>query len=130
MKKSDFSLEQNKGGGEFLNEREIYEYLKKVNLMDLLDLIIRNSNYENRYENVEVYYTSNDLYRLYPNIFSKFKLDKYIKEENLPCIKEGRERIFLKSDIDDWLKRRCELEYAEVKRKSEQQYNEVMRRYE
>ena len=65
MKKSNFSLGQKKKGGEFLNEREIYEYLKKVNLMDLLDLIIRNSNYENRCENVEVYYTSNDLYRLY-----------------------------------------------------------------
>ena len=57
--------------------------------------------------NIETYYSAKDLYVLYPNVFSKYKLSKYIKEEKLPFISNGKERLFLKTDIDEWLKRKA-----------------------
>ena len=97
-----------------MNEKEIYEYLKKLNLMDIIDLIIRNKTHEEEVASIDVYYTSNDLYKMYPNVFSKFKLDKYIKEENLPVIKEGKERLFLKSSVEDWLRNRKNSQYKRI----------------
>ena len=49
---------------------------------------------------------SKDLYKLYPHIFSKYKLAKYIKYENLPFIQNGKDRLFLKSNVEEWLKKK------------------------
>lgn len=98
-----------------MDEREIYNYLKNTSFIDILKLI---SNYNNidisTNKDVDIYYTAKDLFVLYPNVFSKFKLDKYIKEENLPVIKSGKDRLFLKSNVEEWLKHRSESQYGRI----------------
>ena len=98
-----------------MKEREIYEYLKNTSFVDILQLISKYSNttIDSRKDD-DIYYTAKDLFNLYPNVFSKFKLDKYIKNENLPVIKEGKDRLFLKSHIEEWLRQRRESQYGKV----------------
>ena len=98
-----------------MKEREIYEYLKNTSFVDILQLISKYSNtIIETQKDTEVYHTAKDLFNLYPNVFSKFKLDKYIKNENLPVIKEGKDRLFLKSSVEEWLKNRSKSQYGKV----------------
>lgn len=82
-----------------------YNMLKNVTLADIIRIVIENDNLDINIvnEEKEVYYTSKDLIDLYPNIFSKYKLARYIKEENFPVIKDGKERFFPKSSVEKWL---------------------------
>ena len=82
-----------------------YNMLKNVTLADVIRIVIENDNLDINIvnEEKEVYYTSKDLIDLYPNIFSKYKLERYIKEENFPVIKDGKERFFPKSSVEKWL---------------------------
>lgn len=90
-----------------MTEKEIFDYLNKTSFIDIMKLISKYYDINFKSNNdVDTYYTAKDLYKLYPNVFSKYKLDKYIKEDNLPVIKNGKERLFLKSNIEEWLKRR------------------------
>ena len=91
-----------------MNEREIYEYLKKTSFIDVLNIILKqtNDNLSIDHNYLDTYYTAKDLYRLYPNVFSKYKLEKYIKNENLPVFKNGKDRLFLKSKVEEWLNRK------------------------
>lgn len=50
-----------------------------------------------------VVYTAKQLQNLYPKLFSKYKLDQAIKNEGLPFFKSGRERYFIKSEIEKWI---------------------------
>ena len=96
-----------------MKESEIYNYLKKTSLIDIMQLIARQNNMQiDTKDDVDTYYTAKDLFRLYPNIFSKYKLDKYIKEENLPVIKDGKDRLFLKSNVEEWLKCKSENQFG------------------
>lgn len=96
-----------------MKESEIYDYLKKTSLIDIIQLIARQNNMQiDTKDDVDTYYTAKDLFRLYPNIFSKYKLDKYIKEENLPVIKDGKDRLFLKSNVEEWLKCKSENQFG------------------
>ena len=102
-----------------MNEKEVYEYLKKTSFIDVLNLILsqnNNVNYEQQKDNM-IYYTAKDLYRLYPNVFSKYKLDKYIKEDHLPYFKNGKDRLFLKANIDEWLKNKSNSFFNGVSKK-------------
>lgn len=90
-----------------MDEREIYEYLKSASLIDILTLVARYNNIpSSNNDDIDVYYTAKDLYRLYPRIFSKYKLDKYIRKEKLPVIRDGKDRLFLKSNVEEWLRLR------------------------
>lgn len=96
-----------------MSEVDIYDYLKKTSIIDLIELIAQRNNINiNEKENVDTYYTAKDLFRLYPNVFSKYKLDKFIKEENLPVIKDGKDRLFLKSSVEAWLQSRSQNQYG------------------
>jgi len=91
-----------------VKEKEIYDYLKNMSLIDIINLVSKQNNENASIDNskIDIYYTAKDLYKLYPNVFSKYKLDKFIKEENLPVIKNGKDRLFLKSNIEEWLKKK------------------------
>ncbi len=85
-------------------DNAVYKVLKNMSFEDVVLTILNNNHIEvDMKDNRDVYYTAKELIELYPNIFSKYKLDKYIKEENLPVIKDGKERFFLKSSIEKWL---------------------------
>jgi len=88
-----------------LKDLATYNMLKNVTLADVIRIVIENDNLDINIvnEEKEVYYTSKDLIDLYPNIFSKYKLARYIKEENFPVIKDGKERFFPKSSVEKWL---------------------------
>lgn len=96
-----------------MKESEIYDYLKRTSLIDIIQLIAKQNDMKiDTKDDVDTYYTAKDLFRLYPNIFSKYKLDKYIKEENLPVIKDGKDRLFLKSNVEEWLKCKSENQFG------------------
>ena len=81
-----------------------YNILKNMSFEEVILMIINNNSLNIKNDkNYDVYYTSKQLIELYPNVFSKYKIDKYIKNENLPVIKDGKERLFLKSNIEKWL---------------------------
>ena len=83
-----------------------YNMLKNISLADVIRVVIENENIEIKQveqEERDVYYTANELIELYPNIFSKYKLAKYIKEENFQVIKDGKERFFPKASVEKWL---------------------------
>ncbi len=88
------------------NQIAAYNLLKTMSFEEVVLMIMKNNNLDiNSDVNNEkdTYYTAKELISLYPNIFSKYKLAKYIKEDNLPVIKDGKERFFLKSNIEKWL---------------------------
>ena len=100
-----------KGGKSKMKESEVYEYLKNTSFIDVIMSLINYSGNINNANDLDVFYTAKDLYRLYPNVFSKYKLDKFIKEENLPVVKNGKDRLFLKSDVENWLNNRSNNQY-------------------
>ena len=53
-----------------------------------------------------------DMYGDDDNVFSKYKIDKYIKNHNLPMIKYGKDRLFVKSEIEEWLDNRSKEIYG------------------
>ncbi len=88
------------------NQIAAYNLLKTMSFEEVVLMIMKNNNLDVTPDvNIEkdTYYTAKQLINLYPNIFSKYKLAKYIKEDNLPFFKDGKERIFLKSNIEKWL---------------------------
>ncbi len=87
-----------------MENKDVFQVLKNLSLVDLITIVAENSDIVVQEKSTnEVYYTAKELIKLYPNIFSKYKIDKYIKYDNLPYIKDGKERFFLKSQIDEWL---------------------------
>ncbi len=99
-----------------MSEDKIYEMLNNISLLDIFSIVIKRNNIKSDMNNIDIYYTAKDLYKLYPNIFSKYKLNKYIKEENLPVIKKGKSRLFKKEDIEEWLKQKNELQIHFIRR--------------
>ena len=90
-----------------MTETDKFNALMDISVADAIRIVIENSDLQvGNLENKDVYYTAQQLIKLYPNIFSKYKLDKYIKEEGLPVIKEGKERLFLKSNVEKWLEQK------------------------
>lgn len=99
-----------------MKEQEVYEFLKNISLVDIINLVVKKNitNIHQDTQKEEVYYRTKDLIDLYPNIFSKFKIDKYIKNKEIFVIKDGKERIFLKSNIDEFLQRKKESQFNRV----------------
>ena len=85
-----------------MNKDEIINYLNNTTLLEIIELLTQNKYIEHLNKN-DTYYTAKDLYKLYPTIFSKYKLDKYIKYNNLPYIKNGKDRLFSKSALNEWI---------------------------
>lgn len=94
-----------------MSENQIYEVLKRISLLDAFLIIAKRCNIQTTTNNIDIYYTAQDLYKIYPNVFSKYKLAKYIKEENFPVIKKGKTRLFKKEYVEEWLNTRSELTY-------------------
>jgi len=87
-----------------MDSKEIYDVLKSVTLADIITVMIEKNGIKAETGTAtEIYYTAKQLIELYPNIFSKYKIDKYIKYDNLPVLKNGKERFFLKSSVEMWL---------------------------
>ena len=63
-----------------MGNKDVFQVLKNLSLVDLITIIAENSDIvvQEKSSN-EVYYTAKELIKLYPNIFSKYKIDKYIK---------------------------------------------------
>lgn len=88
------------------SEIAAYNLLKNMSFEDVVLMIMKNNNLDismNTKEEKDIYYTAKDLYELYPKMFTKYKLAQYIKNEDFPVIKDGKERFFLKSNVEKWL---------------------------
>jgi len=84
-------------------DANIVETLKSLTVYDfILNCVGLNSVDSSE----SVVYTAKQLQSLYPKLFSKYKLDQAIKNEKLPYFKSGRERYFIKSEIEKWINSR------------------------
>ena len=92
-----------------MREKEFYDYLNNISLIEIINYVINNKSV---IEEKNQYYTVKDLIEKYPNVFSKYKIDKYIKNYNLPVIKYGKDRLFVKSEIEVWLDNRSKEIYG------------------
>ena len=85
-------------------ENELFDLLRNMTVGEFVQLILKHEQVNSSGSKSEdVYYTAKELIQKYPNMFSKYKLDKYIKNENFPVVKEGKERFFIKSEVEKWL---------------------------
>lgn len=89
----------------YMKENITYNMLKNVSLADVIRIVIENGNLDIKtdIEEKDIYYTAKELMDIYPNMFSKYKLAKYIREENFPVIKDGKDRLFRKSSVEKWI---------------------------
>lgn len=97
-----------------MKEKELYDYLNNTSFVDIIRLVVKQFDIAPSSQNLDIYYRAKDLISLYPNIFSKYKIDKYIKENKLLVIKEGKERLFLKSNVEEFLKQIQQLQFNEI----------------
>lgn len=84
------------------NNENIIKILKELTLYELIQNCVglKSSNISSE----EVIYTAKQLQEIYPKLFSKYKLHQAIETKNLPYFKNGRDRYFIKSEIDKWIK--------------------------
>ena len=59
-----------------MGNKDVFQVLKNLSLVDLITIIAENSDIvvQEKSSN-EVYYTAKELIKLYPNIFSKYKIN-------------------------------------------------------
>ena len=84
--------------------KENEQVIETLKNLTAYDFIINCIGIKNSDGNSSEVYTAKQLQNMYPKLFSKYKLDQAIKNENLPFFKSGRERYFVKRDIDNWIK--------------------------
>lgn len=87
---------------------KIIETLKGITVYDFLMNYLNQNNNDNK--SSSVVYTAKQLQAMYPKLFSKYKLEQAIKNEHLPHFKSGRERYFVKEEIDTWIKNKNKME--------------------
>lgn len=84
--------------------QENNQVIETLKSLTAYDFIINCIGIKNNSNNSSEVYTAKQLQKMYPKLFSKYKLDQAIKNENLPFFKSGRERYFVKDEIDKWIK--------------------------
>ena len=61
-------------------ENELFDLLQNMTVGEFVQLILKHEQVNSSGSKSEdVYYTAKELIQKYPNMFSKYKLDKYIK---------------------------------------------------
>ena len=94
-----------KGGKYLLSNKEIIQYLKSLTIADIVTLLSGEANENTLIQNNKKVYTTEELLLNYP-MFSRYTLDKAIKEQNLPFYREGHKMYFEKDLIDKWISER------------------------
>ena len=87
----------------YMSNNDIVEYIKSLTISELIELISTNSLPTKQKQNDNIVYTTEDLLTHYP-MFSRFTLNKAIKEQNLPFYREGHKMFFEKNLVDNWIK--------------------------
>lgn len=83
---------------------EVIEELKKITIEEILNILINNINTKETAENniQKNILSINEIVKEYP-MFSRYSLEKAIKENNLPFIKLGSKKFFERETIEKWL---------------------------
>ena len=87
---------------------EVIERLKKTTIEEIIQILITNMNISN-YEphliaektNKNIY-SINELLEEYP-MFSRYSLERAVKEKGLPFLKLGNKKFFEKDAVDKWI---------------------------
>ena len=88
-----------------LDKKNIMSLFKDMTIGEFGKAILEAADIRNDPSEVkDIYLTRKDLISRWPNVFSKYTIPKFIKEDNLPVMKFGKEELFLESDILKWLK--------------------------
>lgn len=85
---------------------EVIEELKKVTIEEIMNILVNNiSNNEIKKEKIEEQkniLSINEIVKEYP-MFSRYSIEKAIKENGLPFIKLGNKKFFEREAVDNWL---------------------------
>lgn len=89
-----------------MSNEDIINYIKNLTVAELIDLL-SNDPLKTKIQdcNKKTVYTTEELLVEYP-MFSRYTLNKAIKEQNLPFYREGHKMFFEKDLIDNWIKDR------------------------
>lgn len=84
------------------------EQLKKVTIEEIIQILINNMNKDNidkvaipEKENKNIF-SINELVEEYP-MFSRYSIEKAIKEKGLPFLKLGNKKFFEKEAVEKWI---------------------------
>lgn len=83
------------------SDKEILKYLKNLTLGEFISLLSNNDSSNEKYS-IKKVYTTDELLLEYP-MFSRYTLNKAIKEQKLPFYREGHKMYFKKELIDIWI---------------------------
>lgn len=90
------------------DKSNVFEIVRNMTIQDLVLLIINNANNQqyiennNKFDKNKVIFSVNELLIKYPT-FTRYSLNKAIKENDLPFFKIGNKRYFEKEAIDNWI---------------------------
>ncbi len=87
-----------KGGITYMPNDEVIDYLKNITVGEFISLMANNV----KPKNTSTVYTTDELLEHYP-MFSRFTLNKAIKEQKLPYYREGHKMYFEKKLVDQWI---------------------------
>ena len=90
-----------RGGITYMSKKEIVDYLKTLTIAEIIDLL-SNSNLKDAKQNKKIVYTTEEVLQNYP-MFSRYTLNKAIKEQKLTFYREGHKMFFEKDLIDKWV---------------------------
>lgn len=84
------------------------EQLKKITIEEIIQILINNMNKDNidkvaipEKENKNIF-SINELVEEYP-MFSRYSIEKAIKEKGLPFLKLGNKKFFEKEAVEKWI---------------------------
>ena len=107
-----------------MGKNEIYSVIKNMTLEELISIFkyheIKSENKLNEdiqipnQEEKRVLYTINELIEEYP-FFTRYNINKAIKNDGLPFCSIGNKRMFNKEEIDKWIEKETKPKKEKVK---------------
>lgn len=105
-------------------KNEIYSVIKNMTLGELISIFkYQEKEYETKInENIQipnqeekkVLYTINELIEKYP-FFTRYNINKAIKNDGLPFCSIGNKRMFNKEEIDKWIEKETKPKKEKIK---------------
>ena len=90
------------GGIKIIDKKLILQLIENLTIRELIDILNQKSLIEEKKNNVKTIYTTDELINNY-NIFTRYNINKAIREKDLPYFSIGNKKFFEKEEIDKWI---------------------------
>lgn len=91
-----------RGGIKIIDKKLILQLIENLTIRELIDILNQKSLIEEKKNNVKTIYTTDELINNY-NIFTRYNINKAIREKDLPYFSIGNKKFFEKEEIDKWI---------------------------